>query len=198
MADGASKGRLPRFPGAKLIVWKAGDWNKVADMLESWRPLPGRNVQGQVTTTGTLLHAEPGGATTTSEALAFHTLSKVGSDWILQGGQVSGGSGNEVVADITLAAVGSEPADGTKHWIEITGDGVTDSGVLLPGYDVTAATTGSGATLPANTLPTASAATGKKVYVLLGSWSDSVFTPSQGGNVTVSFCPGGYTITRGS
>lgn len=197
MAGGADKNRLPRFSANALLVWKGRDWNLVADILERWRPLPGRNVEAQVTHGGTLLHAQAGGAATEA-ALAFYRVYQDAGDWMLQGGQVMGGSGNETVGDITLAAVGSEPADGTDHWLEITGNGVTDSGILLSGYDVTAATDGSGASIPANTLPTATTATARKVYVLLGTWSGDVFTPAQGGNVGVTFCPGGYTITRGS
>lgn len=154
----------------------------------------------------------PGGRILTSGApraravasgnLAFHRVFKDGSDWKLQGGQVTGGTGNVVVADITLAVVASEPADGVKQWLEITGNGVTDSGVLLGGFNVTAAVSAvpgqQGATVPNNTLPEYDDATGKKAYLLLGTWSGSQFVAAQGGNVTVSFCPGNFTITRGS
>lgn len=115
---------------------------------------------------------------------------------MLQGGQVSGGTGNEVVEDIAIGTVGSEPADGTLRWLRITFSGSETDGWLNAGGNVTAAISQSGTTLPANTLPTAASPAGKYCYLLLGSWSDGVFFPSQGGHVVIGFCAG-YSISRG-
>jgi len=129
---------------------------------------------------------------------AFFRVYQDSGNWMLQGGQVAGGNGgNEDVADITIGTVGSEPSDGTHYWLEITGDGEVDAGVLLPGFEVTAVTTGSGSSLPANTLPTAASHTSKKFYLLLGTWNNNEFAPSQIGNVIVGYCPGNYDIGRG-
>jgi hypothetical protein len=114
----------------------------------------------------------------------------------LQGGQVSGGTGNIAVPDIDLATVGSEPADGTLRWLRITFNGSATDGWLNAGGNVTAVTPQSGTSLPANTLPTAASPSGKHYHLLLGSWSGDVFLPSQPGNIAVGFCSD-YTISRG-
>lgn len=185
----------PNFEGGRGYLVKGSLLNAlIRAVLRT--PVAGDGLEEIATPSGVVWRATATGSEAT--AGAFFRVFQDSGDWMLQGGQVMGGAGNEVLGAITLATVGSEPADGTNHWLEITGDGVTDSGILLAGFDITAATDGSGSAMPANTLPTASTATGRKVYVLLGTWEDEVFSPSQSGNVGVTFCPGGYTISRGS
>lgn len=118
---------------------------------------------------------------------AFRTIYQAGdpAKWYLQGGQVTGGEGNETVADIELATVGSEPADGTAKWLKIDGDGEEADGVLLPGFHVTAVTVQ--ATSAANVLP--EVGTPGTYYHLLGAWADDAFLPAEGGNLIITFCP---------
>jgi hypothetical protein len=114
---------------------------------------------------------------------------------LLLGGTVTGGSGNITVPDLSLATVGEEPVDGTHHWLEVSITAIVEDDVLLPGGDVTAATDGSGTTLPDNTIPTYSSAAGT-LYISLGSWALGKFTPAGCGNIQVSHCPGSLTYSR--
>jgi len=116
--------------------------------------------------------------------------------WMLTGGTVTGGEGNETVPDIDLGDVGDEPAGGTHFWLECSGDAITEDDVLLPGFDLTTATVGSGASLPSNTIPTAAAPAGV-LHVSLGSWSAGKFIPAGCGNLQISHCPGTLSYARG-
>ena len=107
----------------------------------------------------------------------------------LLGGIVSGGAGNITVPDIELGTVGSEPADGTHHWLQVSFTAYMEDDVLLPGGDVTAVSDGSGSTLPDNTPPTSSNPDGT-VYISLGSWVEGKFVASACGNIQVSHCLG--------
>lgn len=129
---------------------------------------------------------------------AFFTLIHQDGDTYLQGGTVTGGSGVDTAANIKVvdSSTGPTHAEGHHMWIEATGDGVTEDGVLLPGFDLSSASIGYGATVPANTLPTAAAATGKKCHVDLGVFTATSFSPSGSGNVEIHFCPGSYTVNR--
>ena len=129
---------------------------------------------------------------------AFFRVFRLDGKWMLQGGQVTAGSGSKVIADIELATVGSEPADGQKVWVEANGDGVVLDGRLFQGYnlDEDATTTDSGTDLPDNTLPTVSLFAGRKCHVLLGQWSGSRFSPSNIGNIQIGFCPSSYQVSR--
>lgn len=108
---------------------------------------------------------------------------------MLSGGTVTGGSGNETVDDINLGSVSSGKADGTHHWLKVNYTATADSGVLLPGGKVTSVTDGSGASLPSNSIPTASSPSGT-LYISLGSWQDKTFRPAGCGNFQISHCPG--------
>lgn len=119
-----------------------------------------------------------------------------GNKYWIQGGGVTAGTYNTTVADTDIGDVGSEPADGTDVYLEVTGDGYAPSGQLLQGFTGTAASIGSAAAVPANTLPVIGSLTGRKCHLLLGTWNGGVFTASGGGNVSVSFCPGAYTVSR--
>jgi len=117
--------------------------------------------------------------------------------WMLYGGTVTAGEGNEVVADIDLGEIGAEPAEGTYFWLVCEGEAVTEDDVLLGGINLTSVTTGSGLTLPDNTIPTAADPTGI-LHVALGSWSQGRFIPADCGNIQISHCPGNLSFTRGA
>lgn len=124
---------------------------------------------------------------------AFFRVYQNDGKWWLQGGQVA--SYESRVSDIELATVGSEPVDGSVHWLEITGNGVVVDGLLFGGFTVTAVDDTTAAS-PSNTVPTVETHTGRKFHVLLGSWMDEVFTPEAGGNILVGFCGTAYSPTR--
>lgn len=132
---------------------------------------------------------------------AFYSLILENEITYLQGGTVTGGSGTVTVAKIALTQlVGSEiePVATAGHhlWLEITGNGYEEDGLLLPGFDVTAAITATGAAVPANTLPVSGSVSAKKTHVSLGVFTESGFLPASVGNIQVSFCPGSYNTTR--
>jgi len=128
---------------------------------------------------------------------AFYTLIVDGTDTYLQGGTVSGGSGSETAANIlVINSSGPTQTAGTHMYVEATGDGITSDGVLLPGWNITGATVGYATTVPENTLPTATAATGKKCYVDLGVFTDDAFFPSGAGNIEITHCLGSYHVIR--
>ena len=129
---------------------------------------------------------------------AFFRVFRLDGKWMLQGGQVTAGSGSKVIDDIELATVGSEPADGRKVWIEANGNGVVVDGRLFQGFnlDEDATDTDSGTALPDNTLPTVAASSGRKCHVLLGTWTGGRFYPSNIGNIQIGFCPSYYQASR--
>lgn len=176
--------------GATMIAWRAA--------LLRDRALPGPGMRETQTDAGRILSAlVQAGAGGGEASPAFFRLFQAGGKWMLQGGQVTGGLGNEVVADIDLGTVGSEPSDGTLFWLACTGDGTVTDGRLYSGWDLDSATAASGSVMPANTLPTPASTTGKAFHLLLGSWSSGVFSPSAGGNLSIGIClPGGYVPTR--
>lgn len=173
--------------GKTLLAWRKA--------LLADRVLPGANLTETQGPDGRVFKAAAGGDGGVGNP-AFFRLFVDGTNHMLQGGQVSGGTGNEVLEDIAIGTVGSEPADGTLRWLRITFSGSETDGWLNAGGDVTAAISQSGTSLPANTLPTAASPAGKYCYLLLGSWNEGGFYPSQGGNVVVGFCSA-YTISRG-
>jgi hypothetical protein len=113
----------------------------------------------------------------------------------LIGGTVTGGIGNEVVADLTLATVGSEPADGTHHYLQVSYTAYTEDGVLLPGGDVTAVSSGSGTSIPDNVIPTVADPDGT-LYISLGSWVLGKFEVAGCGNFQIGHCLGTLTYSR--
>lgn len=113
----------------------------------------------------------------------------------LLGGVVSGGIENITVPDITLCEIGSEPADGTQVYLSVSVTAYTDDDVLVSGGDVTAATPGEAADLPANVIPTYDSPSGTLI-IPLGVWSQGKFIPSGCGNFQVSHCPGALTYIR--
>jgi hypothetical protein len=145
--------------------------------------------------------AGTGSATTTGGAFCRVRTRSTGDPPVvssyLQSGQVSGGTGNESVEPELAADVTSPPADGTLVWLAITGDGVEEDGLILPGFDVTGVAAGSGSSLPANTLPEAGSSTGRTYHHRLGEWTGGQFVPDGCGNIAVHYCPGSYYVTRG-
>lgn len=116
--------------------------------------------------------------------------------WFLQGGTVSGTSGTETVADIQLAEVGDEEADGVHHVLQITGDGVVEDGVILPGFSTTGHSDNPEETVPDDGEMKPDDHTGVKCYIDLGSWQSAVFRPSASGNFMVNYCLGSFKKTR--
>jgi hypothetical protein len=121
-------------------------------------------------------------------------------DIVLQGGNVGGGTGNDVEPDILLfdASAGGGTWEGTpgQHLVlTITGDGVVADGVLLAGFNVTGASTAIASSVGSNTLPTVADVAGI-LKISLGSFFLGGFTPSAAGDVNVTFCPGAFTPER--
>jgi len=117
-----------------------------------------------------------------------------------QNSDIDSGSGTQTVSAIQVLNADGSPiaVDGNHLWLQCTGDGYTSDGgeVLLPGWDLTAVSTGIGASVPNNTLPEVDAAEGCEVYVSIGTWSGGAFLPANMGNVNIAHCPGAYTVTR--
>lgn len=119
-------------------------------------------------------------------------------DTYLQGGT----AGGKTIEDIKV--MDGKTVSGTLVdkilWVEVTYNGVTADGVLLPGATVTGARCSaagtSGKELPANTLPTASSASGKRAHIEIGRWTKAGFMPSGQGHIGLSFCPGNLSIHR--
>jgi hypothetical protein len=138
---------------------------------------------------------------------AFFTMRTVESggsdngDIYLQGGNVSGGTGNETVAEFLLYDASTTTWTGSSGellQLEITGSGQETSGILDPIFNVTSvATPTTVASLAANTLPASGSVAAKKCHVSLGTFLADGFQPAQAGNINVSFCWGGYTASRG-
>ena len=118
------------------------------------------------------------------------------TEWKLLGGTITGGDLTETIADILIGTVGSEPVDGTFYWLKCSYTGEVEDLVLLPGGDLTAvAAVGNGLVVPNNQIPTAATPAGF-VYLVLGQWNGSVFTPSGCGDVTLTHCPGSLSYSR--
>jgi len=116
-----------------------------------------------------------------------------GSPKKLQGGTVSGGISNKIVADINLS---SSAATGTWLWLKVDLIANSVDGVLLSGVEsITTVTSGSGTSIPNNTIPTAAAPAGV-VYIPLGNYTSGVFYPSGCGNFSVQHCPSNVGYTR--
>jgi hypothetical protein len=141
---------------------------------------------------------------------AFYTIYTVSSedatngDIMLTGGQVAVGTGNPVIAPIVL--FDQSAADGAGAWtgtpgqilqLEITGTGSEVDDVLLPTFDADdpLSAPAAAASLDANVLPEIGALTGT-CFVSLGVFTAAGFTPSNVGNLAVSFCYGGFTVSR--
>lgn len=182
------KGKKYLLDGGKMLEWL--EW------LERDRVIAGPNIRENQTPQGRVFTGMAAGDSGSYAPNAFYRVYTDGADpehaW-LQGGQVTGGDGNENVADIDLGEVGTH-ADGPL-WLEVTGNGIEVDGLLYGGFNVTGAATTT-ATSPANTIPTVGSSTGKKFHLLLGRWLDGAFTAAAGGNLNVGFCGGAYSPSR--
>lgn len=138
---------------------------------------------------------------------AFYTMRTVADavdpddngDIYLQGGMVSGGTGNVVIPDIKLYDASTDAWVGTADQtliITVTGNGQETSGILDPIYNVSTAVDSIGA-IGSNTLPEVGSVSGKICYLLLGSYFEGGFSPSAPGNFMIGFCYGNYSKTRG-
>ena len=115
----------------------------------------------------------------------------------LVGGQVMGGIGNFTEPDIKIidADSGVMHSAGTNMILGVTGTGYAVDGVLLAGFTATASAIAYVA-IPDNTVPTATSLSEKRCYINLGVFTETGFQPALAGNVSVSFCPSTYTVTR--
>lgn len=182
-------GKSYLLTGETLLAWRVA--------LLADRVLPGPGISETQGPDGRTFTAAGGGGGGSGQPPAFFRLFSTTTKRMLQGGQVTGSEGNKVVPDIDLGTIGEEPADGTHFYLKITGSGVIIETILYGGFNVTAAVAESGTSLPDNTQPTATTSAGRTCYLLLGTWTNDVFSPSAGGNVGITFCPGGgYSISR--
>lgn len=117
----------------------------------------------------------------------------------LQGGSVTGGNGGSAtIADLKVVdgTTGITGTEGNILYAEVTCNATVEDGIMLPGCEVTAATTNEAATLPDNEQFTAAAYTGKKLYIELGRWNADEFLPAAAGNLHAAGCIGNFSITR--
>ena len=167
MAIGGDHNKLMRLADEAVVCWRGRDWNRVADILERWKPVPGRNVEAQVTASGTILHAQPGGEVT---ACGFKTASKSGTTWTLRGGSITAGPDTHSVPDFTIT-FNPQVDESDLLWIEVSLVAVVEDGVLLPGIESSSgAQIMRGASYPSATLPTAASPAGTAI-IPLGQWS---------------------------
>ena len=185
--------RLPdkKRPGNPVL---ASDWNLLLDAIAARTPRPSPGLELVQSSGGFAYRMRPaaggsGAGATTCRAFFATEVRNVGEvpHLFLVTGQVMGGEGN-LTPEIDLGAVDDPPEDDRFVWLAISGEGVVEDGVLLPGFEVQDAEVGSGAEMPSNTLPTASSPSGT-VHVLLGEWHDGEFRPVRCGNIQVGFCP---------
>jgi hypothetical protein len=178
-------GKKYLLDGGTLLAWRKA--------LEQDRIVPGKGLkESQAGAGGRVLTVTVEGGGGISSNAFWRTYSDDDFHY-LQGGQVTGW--DTPVADIVLGDVGSEPADGSVHWLEVTGDGTKIEGVLYGGFKPTGVDDTT-ATSPTSTVPTVDSHTGRKFYLLLGSWLNGVFTPYSAGNLTIGFCGSAYSPTR--
>lgn len=127
---------------------------------------------------------------------AFFTMFEDEGDTYLQGGAVSGGSGNQPVADIKVVDADTGPigAPGQSLILTAAGDGLVVDGILMPEFDVTGVTQSEG-TPGSNTLPTVDSPSGS-CEVYLGMFNATGFRPAGPGNIVINFCYGGFSPSR--
>lgn len=142
--------------------------------------------------------------TAMAAAGAFYSMRTVASgadagDIYLQGGAVSGGTGNEIVDEILLYDLSTDTWSGGagQHLqLEVSGAGQETSGILDPIFNVSGATVSIVTAMDANTLPSSGDVSGKSCFVSLGVFIDEGFMPAESGNIGVQFCWGGYIPSR--
>jgi len=125
----------------------------------------------------------------------FCQVHQDGTNWKLLGGTVTCGEGTETIADITIGTIATPPADGTFYWLVCDVTANDEDDVLLPGGTLNSANTGSGTSLPNNTIPEVGAIEGT-IHISLGEWMNEKFIPAGCGNLQISHCPGSLTYQR--
>jgi len=137
---------------------------------------------------------------------AFYTIYTVSSgdatngDIMLTGGQVTAGTGTETVPAFILydaSVLAWAGTEGQHLQLAINGEGEEVDDVLMPVFNQD--TAGSDITVVSaiadNILPEVGALSGL-CNVSLGVFTASGFTPALVGNIQVSFCYGGFTVSR--
>ena len=192
--SGAGRGYAPVKLGAHALTEKKR-WNKTEVTFKRFKP----EVFG-------------GGGVTAGAFFTMRTVSGAtdpddDGDIYLQGGLVTAGTGNSVVADILLFDVSDTTDSPDGSWqgdpgdiliLTLNGEGQETSGILDPVFNGDgAAITGDIVPPPAdgNTLPEVGALPGV-VRLMLGSFFEGGFSPSGPGNFNIGFCWGGYSISR--
>lgn len=131
----------------------------------------------------------------------FTKYTNTDGDIYLQGGTLSGGTGNEPVSDILIYdhITGWTGSPDDHLVLSFDGTGVVEDGVLLSGFDVTSVSGPSPGAVGSTTLPTASSAAGSgdiSLGIFSGDTDTTGFGPANVGNIQITFCPGSFTITR--
>jgi hypothetical protein len=145
--------------------------------------------------------SRPGGTGgTAGEVGAFFTLYQdSGGDTYLQCGTVTGGNGgSESIADekVLDATTGVGTNSGKILCLTVTCTATIDSGIMLPGCEVTAAVIGPVTSVPANHTFTVAAASGD-LHLEIGRWNDTEFLPAgPPGNVHAAGCIGNFALSR--
>jgi hypothetical protein len=143
-----------------------------------------------------------GGGTGTGEFFTLITIADGADagDILLQGGQVTAGSGTETIANILLYDASLDTWTGEPdEYLEmaINGEGEVADDVLMPVFnlDTDGAETSAVAAIADNILPEVGTLAGL-CNVMLGQFTASGFTPSGPGHIGVGFCFGGFNVTR--
>ena len=144
----------------------------------------------------TLFFSLAGTGTETGATGPFCKVYQTETQWKLLGGTVTGGGGIETIDAITIGNIEAPPADGTFYWLVCIVTANEEDGVLLPGCNLTYVTTGSGNSVPDNTVPEIGSLPGQ-LNISLGEWMGDVFTPAGCGNIQIFYCPGTFTHVRG-
>ena len=198
MATRNNSKKLPRSGGAETVFISGATWDTLVDTLEAlegvFSPEDFDVRQGK---DGKQVKMKPGkGGGTVVQTGAFCRVFQDNGNWMLSGGVVSSGDGNnEVIDDIGIGNVGSEPADGRIIWLNVSFMANISEGWLLPSGEVTSATDNNGSVLPGNIAPTKTTPSGRCI-VPLGIWNNEKFTPYGCGNVLVAHCFGALTYSR--
>ena len=121
-------------------------------------------------------------------------------DIYLRGGQVSAGTDSVLVDDFLLYDASAESwagTDGQALAIRVNGNGEAVDGVLMPVFNLTTIDGPTALTtpLPDHDLPTVADVAGECV-ISLGVFTNGGFSPALPGNIQVSFCFGGFNISR--
>lgn len=145
-----------------------------------------------------------GDTVTTAAGGAFYTMRTVESedatngDIYLQGGQVSGwGTPIDEILIYDASATAWQGTAGQVLKMTVTGSGSETSGILDPSFTPSGVSTPTAASsLGSNTFPSSGSLSGKVCQISLGTFLADGFQPAGIGNIQISFCWSGYTISR--